>query len=410
MNLTGLLHEAWISIGMHRLRTFLAVLGIVIGVASVVLMLAVGAGSQRAIEQSIEKLGTNLLMVSPGNFSNRGSITLNPESLTVKHANMIAGLPAVAAAAPATMPSTVQAVGGSTNWSTRLTGTTPDFFAIRNWTFAEGYSFTDADVQAAKRVIVLGATVADKLFPNESAAGRSVRMNNAAFLVVGVLAAKGPDFSGRDQDDAIYAPITTARNRVFGNSNIMTNMVSYIYVQAFSKETVDQASEEITAFLRQQHRLKPSEDDDFTVRNMSSITQLASETARALSTLLGAVASISLVVGGIGIANIMLVSVTERTREIGIRKAIGASNRQILLQFLFEALLIAASGSLLGLLIGIGGGIAASKFLSIATEFNLWSVVLALAVAAGVGVTSGFYPAMKAARMQPIDALRAIGA
>lgn len=410
MNLTGLLHEAWVSIGTHRLRTFLAVLGIVIGVASVVVMMAIGAGSRRAVEESIEKLGTNLLTVTPGNFSNRGMVTLDPDSLTTKHADMIAGLPSVAEAAPATMPNDVQVVGGNTNWKTRLSGTTANFFTIRNWSFAEGDAFTESDVQTAKRVVVLGATTAEKLFPGESAAGRAVRINNISFLVVGVLAPKGSDFSGRDQDDAIYAPLTTAKNRVFGDENFFASMISYIYVQAVAKEAIGQATEEITALLRQQHRLKPTEDDDFTIRNMSSVTRLASETTQALSMLLGAVASISLVVGGIGIANIMLVNVTERTREIGIRKAIGASERQILLQFLFEAMLIAASGSLLGLALGFGGGIAVSKLLAIATEFNLWSVILALVVAAGIGVASGFYPALKAARMQPIEALRAIGA
>ncbi len=405
----GLLREAWLSIGAHPLRTFLAMLGIVIGVASVVLMLAIGAGSQRAVEESIEKLGTNLLIVTPGNFSNKGVVTINANSLTPQYVDAIAQLPSVVAAAATTSGSSLQITTGKTNWNTRVTGTNPSYFSIRNWDFAEGESFTADDVAGSRRVAVIGSTVADKLFPEGDAFGQTVRLNNTSFLIVGILAPKGQDFSGRDQDDSVFVPFTTAEKKLFGKDNVIGSMVQSIYVQAASKEDIEPATEEITDYIRQRHRLRETDENDFTVRNMASITQVASDTSQALSMLLGAIASISLIVGGIGIMNIMLVNVTERTREIGIRKAIGASQRQILLQFLFESMLIAAGGSLFGLLAGIGGGMGVKHWLAIPVESTLWPVLLSMAVAIVVGVASGIYPAHKAANLEPIEALRAVG-
>jgi putative ABC transport system permease protein len=405
----GLLHEALISIGASRLRTFLAVLGIVIGVASVVLMLAVGRGSQSAVEESINKLGSNLLIITAGSRNISGLQSANISDLTIKDAEAMAFLPSIIASSPSTAAQSLQVSAGKNNWNTRITGTTSDFFSIRKWDFEEGDAFSPDDIKLGKRVVVIGATVANKLFAGETALGGIIRINNMPFNVIGVLAPKGQDFGGRDQDDAIYLPITTAQNKLPGNFEI-TGAVQVIYAQAVSREALDFAIEELTDLLRQRHKLRENQGDDFTIRSLSSITQTASDTSRALSMLLGAIASISLIVGGIGIMNIMLVTVAERTREIGIRKAIGASDNQILLQFLFEAMLIALSGCIIGLIIGFGGGIAAHHYMNIPIEYSIWSIVLALIVAAIVGLASGIYPAYKAAKLQPIEALRAVGA
>ncbi len=392
----GLLHEALISIGANRLRTFLAILGIVIGVASVVLMLAVGRGSQLAVEESINKLGSNLQ-------------NTNISELTAKDAEAMALLPSVIAAAPSTPMITMQANAGKNNWSTRVVGTTDDFFPIRKWEFSEGDAFSVEDMRLGRRVAVIGATVADKLFPGETALGGALRINDMPFRIIGVLSPKGQDFSGRDQDDAVYVPLLTAQTKL-PNDYAIAGTVQVIYAQAASREVIDFAIEELTDMQRYRHKLRDSEADDFTIRSLSSITQTATDTSEALSMLLGAIASISLIVGGIGIMNIMLVTVAERTREIGIRKAIGANDNQILLQFLFEALLIALTGCIIGLIIGIGGGLAAHTYVKVPIEYSLWSVALALAVAALIGLASGIYPAMKAAALQPIEALRSVGA
>ena len=410
MIFTGLLSEAWISIGSSRLRTFLAVLGIVIGVGSVVLMLAVGTGSQRAIEESIRKLGSNLLIITPSGQSNsKGVINADLSELNVGDVNMIATLPTVIAAAPLTTQQSEQISSGKNNWSARVTGTTSDFFPIREWEFSEGRDFTDDEMRLGKRVVVVGATIVDKLFPGVSALGAMVRIKNMPFTIVGVLAPKGQDFGGRDQDDVVYIPLNTAKSKLFG-AHYSPGLVQSIYVKVIDRRYIDIASEQVTDLLRARKRLRDNMPDTFYIRNLTALAQTATDTSRALNMLLGAIASISLIVGGIGIMNIMLVTVTERTREIGIRKAIGANKSDILLQFLFEAILIAATGSLAGLIIGYGGGMAAEKWMGMQVAFSLWSVVLALAVAVGVGLLSGIYPALKAARLQPIEALRSVGA
>jgi len=413
MKISALVNEAWVSIGTNRLRAFLAMLGIVIGIGSVVLMMAIGTGSQRAVEEGIAKLGSNLLIVTPGSSVANGLRSGDISRFDMKDASAIGQLPSVLAAAAATYPRSFQAASGKLNWNTQVTGTTPDFFDIRNWTFAEGEAFTGDDLQQNNPVAVIGATVAGKLFPDEtsqgiSILGRGIHINGAPFRIAGVLVPKGQGFDGRDQDDAVYIPITTAKSRLWGK-NVFSSMVQMIFAKATSGEAMDEASEEISELLRQRHNLGEAKGDNFTIHNLTSITQVATETTQAFSLLLGAIASISLVVGGIGIMNIMLVTVTERTREIGIRKAIGATEHQILLQFLLEAILIACMGSFVGLLVGFGGGLAAEAWLEISVEYSPWSVALALGVAAGIGVASGIYPAYKAARLQPIEALRTVG-
>lgn len=405
----GLLHEAFISVSSSRLRTFLAVLGIVIGVASVVLMLAVGKGSQRAVEESINKLGSNLLIVTPGTRITNGLQNSNISELTVKDAAAIAVLPSVISAAPSTSQMQLQVSSGNSNWSTRISGTTPEFFPIRKWELSEGNIFTEEDVQLGNRVAVIGSTIVTKLFAGEVALGGVIRINNMPFSVIGVLASKGQDFGGRDQDDAIFIPLTTAQSKLPGSYEL-PGTVPVIFVQAASREEIDIATYNVGQLLRERHKLREQDADDFTIRSLESITQTATDTSKALSMLLGAIASISLLVGGIGIMNIMLVTVAERTREIGIRKAIGATDKHILWQFLLEAMLIAFSGCIIGLFIGFAGGMAANTYMDIPTEFSLWSVVLALVVATIVGLLSGIYPAHKAAKLQPIEALRTIGA
>jgi putative ABC transport system permease protein len=402
-----------VSLGTGRLRTFLAMLGIVIGVAAVVLLLAIGAGSRRAVEESIGQLGTNLLMVTPGMTDNKGVRSAGISRFTTQDADAVALLPPVLAAAPATLPRPFQAAAGKFNWNTQVTGTTPSFFGIRNWVFADGEAFSGEDVRLARRVAVIGATVAGKLFPQELQQGGSVvdrilHINGVPFRVAGVLQAKGAGFDGRDQDDAVFIPITTAKIALWGQGDA-AGMVQVILVQAASADALDEASEDIISLLRQRHRVPENAGNNATIRNFTAIAAVAADATQALSLLLGAVASISLFVGGIGIMNIMLVNVSERTREIGIRKALGATNAHILLQFLLEAVMIAGVGSLTGLALAILGGLAAEHWLRLNVEFSLWSMWLALGIAGLTGLASGLYPAWKAAALPPIEALRAVG-
>jgi len=405
----ALLNEARISIGTNRLRTFLAMLGIVIGVGSVVLMLAIGAGSKHAVEKAIASLGSNLLIVTPGSAVSNGVRSAASSGLDLKDADAIAGLALVAGAAPATLPRTFQVASGKLNWNTQVSGTTADYFAVRNWPFSEGQGFAADDARLGRPVALIGATVAAKIFPGENAVGRVMQLSGAPYKVLGVLEPKGQGLDGRDQDDAVFVPITTVKIRLWGQ-NAFSSIVELIYVKVESPEAMESVTDEMASLLRQRHRLREGAEDNFNIHNVTSITQAASDTAQALSLLLGAIASISLIVGSIGIMNIMLVTVTERTREIGIRKAIGATERQILFQFLMEAVMISCLGSIIGLLAGFAGGLAGETWFLISVEYNAWFVVLALSVAAGIGIISGIYPACKAARMQPIEALRTVGA
>jgi putative ABC transport system permease protein len=302
------------------------------------------------------------------------------------------------------MPGTEQLVYGSNNWSTLVYGTTPSYLQVAAWSLASGAPFTDSDVRSAARVALLGQTVVDTLFGAEDPVGKTVRIKNSPYLVLGVLAPKGQSMEGRDQDDRVVIPVTTAQRKLFGTP--LPGAVRFIMVQAHSPEWMDRAQDDIENALRQRRRVSAGDDDDFTVRNLSAIAETAASTARVFSGMLGAIASISLVVGGIGIMNIMLVSVTERTREIGIRMAIGARRRDILLQFLLEALIISVVGCLLGVALGVGGAWLLSALTETIVVVTLWSVVLSFLVAAAIGVFFGFYPARKGARLKPIEALR----
>jgi putative ABC transport system permease protein len=390
---------------MNRLRTGLTMLGMVIGVAAVVLMLSIGQGAQTKINQSIETMGSNLFIVLPGATSS-GGLTFGSGSvrtLTINDSVAVAELPSVRATGPV-ISGTAQLNYGARNWSTMITGTTPDYFMIGNWEIAEGTIFSASDVRSATRVAVLGAVTADKLFGSVNPVGKTVRITNRPFLVVGVLAAKGQSLSGRDQDDNVLIPITTSERQITGNQ--FPGSIRYMMVQGESADVMDEAEIDITQLLRQRHRLSEGAENDFTVRNLTAIADVATGTARIMSIVLGAIASISLLVGGIGIMNIMLVSVTERTREIGIRMAIGANRRAILLQFLLEAMMICFMGGMMGVLFGVGGAWLVSKLVDMLIVITLGMILLAFAFASGVGIFFGFYPARKAASLKPVDALR----
>jgi len=403
-----LLREAWISIGSHRLRTFLAILGIVIGVGSVVLMMAVGAGSRRSVEAAIQSLGSNILMVLPGNRADRRLPGGRSPRLELKDATDLGQIPVVRAVAASSFPQAFAAAGATFKGDIQVAAVTPNFFLVRDWEAAEGRTFNGGELRTGARVAVLGTTVADKVFPAGNAVGRTITIKGTPFEVVGILNPKGRDLEGRDQDDTVFVPITTGASRLWGQS-ALGGIVQLIYVKVVSADALDVATEAVRAFLREQLKLPETAPDSFTIRNVASITQVATDTAQAFSTLLGAVASISLLVGGIGIMNIMLVNITERTREIGIRKAMGATEQQILVQFLLEAVVIACVGCLIGIILGLGGALVLEHWLSVPVEFDPSTVLLALGVSTLVGVASGLYPAYTAARMQPIEALRSVG-
>ncbi len=385
-------------------------LGIVIGVGAVVLMMAIGGGSRRAVEEAVNSLGSNILMVLPGSPAARWPAQGRPVHFEMRDAIEMGQLPHVQAAAPVYLSRPFPAAAGKFADDLQITATTPDYFVIREWPFAEGGPFTGDDVLNGARVAVIGSTVVDKVFQGETPVGRTMTIKGLPFQIVGVLARKGPGVDGRDQDDMVFIPVTTGETRLWGGPGTVVGFGMIIYVKADAADDLDEASENIRAFLRQRFKLSEAAPDCFSIHNLSSLMQVATDTTKAFSTLLGAIASISLLVGGIGIMNIMLVNVTERIREIGIRKAVGATERQILLQFLLEAILITSTGSIIGLILGLSGGFAAERWLSIAVEFDLSMILLAVGVATLVGVASGFYPAYKAARMQPIEALRVVGA
>ena len=405
MILGALLAEGWEAMRANRLRTFLTMLGMVIGVGAVILMLAIGQGAQLMVNESIASMGSNLFIVLSGS-STAGGLRLGSgtvPTLTLGDAQAIGELAEVSAVAPAS-PNTAQVVYGANNWSTMVAGTTPSMLEVRDWAIVAGQSFSETDVRSGTRVVLLGQTVVRNLFGDEDPIGKTVRIKNSPFLVLGILGAKGQSLDGRDQDDTVLLPVTTAQRQLFGNQ--FPGMVRFIMVKARSAEVMAGAERTLLELLRGRHRIREGQEDDFSVRNLTALAQAAASTTKAMSTMLGAIASVSLLVGGIGIMNIMLVSVTERTREIGIRMAIGARRRDILLQFLFEAMMISLVGSLIGVVLGIASAMAFSRLGETLVVVTLSSILLAFGVAAAVGVFFGFYPARKAAELRPIDALR----
>ncbi|HKB78967.1 MAG TPA: ABC transporter permease [Thermoanaerobaculia bacterium] len=390
------------AISRNKLRSFLTMLGIVIGVGCVIAVVAIGNGATKSVENTINSLGTNFIMIFNGTATTGGARIFTGNSrLTPEDADAIkTECPAVAYVSPM-VRSAGQIVAGELNWGTSIQGVGVDYPFIRSWNVEKGDFFTTADVRAASKVCILGATVDENLFPNGGAVGSVIRIKNVPFKVVGVLERKGGNMMGQDQDDTIIAPYTTVMKRLAGKDHI-----DMIQVSAVSGDAVQEAQTEIDGLLRQRHRIPPNGEADFMMRSQEEIAQTQAESMGILRTLLLSIAAISLLVGGIGIMNIMLVSVTERTREIGIRMAIGAKGRHVLLQFLFEAVTLAIVGGLIGVVLGVGASLAVGRFLGWPIVVTTTSIALSFGVAAGVGVFFGFYPARKAARLDPIEALR----
>jgi putative ABC transport system permease protein len=390
------------AIGRNKMRSSLTMLGIIIGVACVIAMVAVGSGASQSIQNTINSLGSNFIMVFPGAVTQSGArIFTGQSTLTPEDAAAIRSeCPAVSYTSPG-VRTAAQVVAGELNWGTSVYGVDVDWPFIRAWNVARGDFFTEADVKATAKTCVLGATVAENLFPDGDPIGQMVRIKQVPFRVVGVLEKKGGNMMGQDQDDQVVAPYTTIMKRVLGSTKI-----SLIYVSARAGDQVGQAQREIEALLRQRHRIQPGQDSDFMMRSQEEIASSAAQTSRTLSILLGSVAAISLLVGGIGIMNIMLVSVTERTREIGIRMAIGAKGRHVLLQFLLEAVTLSIAGGAIGVLFGVLASKLVSRLAGWPTLIGLGSVALAFGFAALIGIFFGFYPARQASRLDPIEALR----
>ncbi|HVN35868.1 MAG TPA: ABC transporter permease [Casimicrobiaceae bacterium] len=400
-----MLAEAWHAMGANRLRTVLTMLGMMIGVAAVIMMLAIGRGAQFMVDQSIASMGSNLFIVLSGSAM-AGGVRLGSgatPTLTTGDADAIAELPTIAAVAPVA-PGAAQLVTGGANWNTMVTGTTPAYLDVRDWGVAAGAAFTEADVRSQTRVALLGRTVVQNLFGDDDPVGKTIRIKGSPFTVIGVLAAKGQSLDGRDQDDTVLIPVTTAQRKVFGSQ--FPGSVRFIMVQAVAAAAMPAAETEMAELLRQRHHLPERTENDFDIRNLTALANAAAQTAHVMSIMLGAIASVSLLVGGIGIMNIMLVSVTERTREIGIRIAIGARQRDILMQFLLEAIIISLAGCIVGVVIGVVVAVAANLLANVAVVITGVAILLAFSVAAAVGVFFGFYPANKAARLKPIEALR----
>jgi putative ABC transport system permease protein len=381
-------------------------LGIIIGVGAVIAMIAVGSGAKKRIAEQIASMGSNLLIVLSGSSTSGGlrfgSGTV--PTLTVDDAKAIQNeIPDVKYVAPS-QRGTVQIIFGNQNWSTVADGTTPEVLFIRDWSLESGRPFTQQDLDGATKVCLLGETVVENLFGGIDPIGQIVRIKKVPFTVIGVLASKGQTTFGQDQDDTIIVPLTTAQKKLFGMQ--FPGMVRTIAVQAKTPEAMSSVENQINDLLRQRHHIQPKQENDFTVRNLTELMSTAQQTADVMSYLLGAIASISLIVGGIGIMNIMLVSVTERTREIGIRIAVGAKGWDILLQFLIESLVLSLMGGILGIGLGICGTLILSSFTQWPTVFSIQAIFLAFFVSGLVGVFFGLYPARKASLLNPIEALR----
>ena len=408
MNLLVCARIAMRALRANKLRSILTMLGIIIGVGAVIAMIAVGAGAQARVAEQIRSLGSNLIIVLPGSVTSGGvrlGFGTRPSITQDDAAAIAAEITAVHSAAPSVRGGG-QVVFGNTNWSTSIQGTTPWYEEARQWPVVAGRWFTQEDLEGAAKVVLVGQTVAANVFGDSDPVGQVVRVKEVPLTVVGVLDRKGQSSWGQDQDDVVLIPITTANKRVLGPTQPLPSSVNAISVRVRDGENMKAVELGIRELLRARHRLQPWQDDDFWVRNLSEMLQAEEESSRILTMLLAAIASVSLLVGGIGIMNIMLVSVTERTREIGLRMAVGARGRDILTQFLVEAVTLSLIGGALGIALGVGGSYAIAYLAQWRTLISSQAILLAFAFAAGVGVFFGFYPARKAAGLNPIEALR----
>ena len=404
MNTTNLLKIALRALANNKLRGFLTMLGIIIGVASVITMLAIGQGSKRSIQAQISEMGSNMIMIQPG-ADMRGGVRQDAsamETLKLQDYEDIVNETRYVSATSPSVNSSGQAIYGANNAPTTVYGISPDYMEIRRYEVEDGDMFSDQDVQTAAKVCVIGKTVVDNLFPGgENPVGKVIRFQKLPFRVVGVLKSKGYNSMGMDQDDLILAPYTTIQKKILAITHLQG-----ITCSALNEEYTDQAIDEISEILRRNHRLRETDDDDFTIRSMQELSTMLTSTTDIMTTLLAAVAGISLLVGGIGIMNIMYVSVTERTREIGLRMSIGAKGMDILAQFLIESILISVTGGLIGVLFGVGAALIVNVVAHFPIYIQPWSVLLSFVVCTVTGVFFGWYPAKKAAQLDPIEAIR----
>ena len=404
MRILNLFKIAWKAIVLNKMRTFLTMLGIIIGVASVIAMLAIGEGSKESIKAQISSMGSNMITVRPG-ADMRGGVRMDPgamKSLTLADYRAIQKETKLLSAVSPMVEGNGQSIYGANNWPTSIYGITPEYLTIKVWEVQNGSVFTDAEIKSASKVAVIGQTVAKNLFKNgEDPVGKMVRFNSIPFKIIGVLAKKGESTFGQDQDDVILAPYTTVQKRILAIDYIQSVVASSV-----SEDKAPSAVEEITKILRERHKITEEQEDDFNVFSMEEMISTFSSTSEMLTVLLVAIASISLLVGGIGIMNIMYVSVKERTREIGLRMAVGGKGSDILMQFLIEAMMISITGGLIGVSLGLGATLFIEKVLSWPTSVTSYSIVISFVVCAITGIFFGWYPAQKASALDPITALR----
>ena len=403
MKLESTFKIAFRALRRNKLRSVLTALGIIIGVGAVIAMVSIGNGAKAQVEQQIASLGENVILIFSGSVTSSGIRTGwgSAGTLKIEDAEAIRREVSGVIAVSEEVISTRQVSAGNQNWFTRVYGESPEYFDIRQWPLSDGSSFTGQDVRSSNKVCVIGRTTASQVFGSEDPIGQVLRIQGVPFLVTGVLTPKGLSPQGTDQDDIVIMPYTSAMKRVIGGSTLRG-----INVQVASPNDLAPAQQQITELLRQRHNIRAGRDDDFTVRNQQEIAETATATSRIMALLLGAIASVSLIVGGIGIMNIMLVSVTERTREIGVRLAVGAHGRDILSQFLIEAVTLSVIGGAIGILLGLGASRMLSVFAHWPTLVSIPSIIAAFFVSAAVGIFFGFYPAREASRLDPIEALR----